>query len=107
MQAILNLNVKRLREKLNLSQEVFAHRLGVSLFTVYRWETGKASPSTLARRELSLFLYNQKLIPMGRARQISGLSKAEFLNLLGERNIPRHYTENDLEEDSIFLKKWK
>lgn len=41
-------NVKALREKLQLSQEEFAARLGVSFSTVNRWENGHVAPKKLA-----------------------------------------------------------
>lgn len=107
MLSMPNVNIKLLRERMHLSQEAFARRLGVSLFTIYRWESGKVHPNALARRELAVFLYKQGLIPLGKAREISGLSRIEFHGLLAERNIPSHYTENNLEEDLAFLKKWK
>lgn len=44
--------IKRLREKLNKSQEEFAQLVGVSLQTIYRWETGKTKPSRLALKAL-------------------------------------------------------
>lgn len=107
MLSMPKVNIKLLREKMHLSQESFARRLGVSLFTVYRWECGKSHPNTLARRELAVFLYRQGLIPFGKAREVSGLSRTEFFELLAERNISGHYTENNLDEDRAFLKKWK
>ena len=36
--------VKRKREKLGMSQEDFAHILGVSWLTVWRWENDRAMP---------------------------------------------------------------
>ena len=99
-------DLKTIREKMELSQESLARRLGVSLYTVHRWEKGKTSPNALARRELALFLYGNNAIPLGRARKLSGLSKREFLSLLGERNIPRHYTGEDFEEDLKFVEQW-
>lgn len=99
----INIDLRTLREKLALSQETLAHRIGVSLYTVHRWEKGKVYPNTLARRELGLFLYSQGVIPLGEARKLSGLSKQEFLFLLAERNIPRHYTRDDLEDDLKFI----
>ena len=36
--------VKRLRERLGLSQPELAQRLGVSTASVHRWETGKKGP---------------------------------------------------------------
>ena len=44
--------VKELRKKLGLTQEAFAIRLGVSVMTVRRWESGKAKPSRMAQRLL-------------------------------------------------------
>jgi DNA-binding transcriptional regulator YiaG len=47
------LDVKALRLRLALTQEELARQLGVSLSTVSRWETGRSSPSRLARQRLS------------------------------------------------------
>lgn len=44
--------VKELREKLSLSREQFARRLGISFFTVWRWENGKQKPSPMAEELL-------------------------------------------------------
>lgn len=40
--------VKTMREKLSLSQQKLASKLGVSFSTVNRWEKGHANPSYLA-----------------------------------------------------------
>lgn len=47
--------VKAVRAQLGLSQEDFAHALGVSFTTVNRWENGKTSPSRLARKQFDQF----------------------------------------------------
>jgi len=47
--------VKRVREQLGLSQEDFAHELGVSFATVNRWENGQVKPSRLARAQIDVF----------------------------------------------------
>lgn len=44
--------VKRIRLALGLTQEEFAHRLGVTLCTVNRWENNKTTPSRLARKQI-------------------------------------------------------
>lgn len=44
--------VRQLRERLGVSQAVFAHLLGVSLVLVKSWERGAREPSALARRLL-------------------------------------------------------
>lgn len=41
-----------LRSALNLTQESFAHEVGVSVSQVSRWEAGTAKPSPLAVRVL-------------------------------------------------------
>ena len=40
--------VREIRDSLKLSREKFAHLLGVSFFTVYRWERGERRPSAMA-----------------------------------------------------------
>ena len=44
--------IKSLRNKLNISQEKLAQRIGVSWHTVNRWENGKRQPSPLAIQAL-------------------------------------------------------
>lgn len=44
--------VKALRTKTGLSQKAMAERLGVSLFTVCRWERGHHPPTGLYRKAL-------------------------------------------------------
>lgn len=44
--------VKRIRRVIGLTQEKFAHELGVTVSTVNRWEGGHAQPSALAWRAI-------------------------------------------------------
>lgn len=44
--------VKSLREKLGLSQEKLAARMGVTFSSVNRWENGHSKPSPLAVQKL-------------------------------------------------------
>ena len=44
--------IQRLRTELGMSQAAFAERMGVRQATVSDWETGKQSPSPMARRLL-------------------------------------------------------
>lgn len=50
--------VCELRQQLNLSQEKFAAKLGVSLRTVNRWENGRAVPSQMALKLIETMLQN-------------------------------------------------
>ena len=44
--------IRELRFKLDLAQEQFAAKVGVTFSTVNRWESGKSKPSPLAMRQI-------------------------------------------------------
>jgi len=46
--------IKELRNAMGLTQEEFAHQLGVTLCTVNRWENNKVTPSRLAVKQLQV-----------------------------------------------------
>jgi len=48
-------DIKNLRERLHVSQSVFAVYLNASLSTVQKWENGEKRPSGAALRLLSIF----------------------------------------------------
>ncbi len=54
--------------------------------------------------DLAMALFQKEAISLGKARKLAGMSKWEFLEELGRRKIPRHYTEKELEEDLNFAK---
>ena len=45
--------ISRLRRRLNLTQEEFAHAVGVTVSTVNRWENGHIEPSRLAKKAIA------------------------------------------------------
>ena len=47
--------VRQLRSRLGMTQEEFAHALGMTVGTVNRWENGRFRPSRLARTTISEF----------------------------------------------------
>ena len=51
------------------------------------------------RKELALALYQRGVLSLGKARVLAKMTRWEFEELLGQRKIPRHYTQRDLEED--------
>jgi predicted HTH domain antitoxin len=55
--------------------------------------------SSAMKRELAVSLYARDILSFGKARALAELSKREFQELLGDRKIPRHYGEQELEED--------
>jgi len=44
--------IHELRRRLHMTQEEFAHAIGVTVSTVNRWENGHIEPSRLARRAI-------------------------------------------------------
>lgn len=52
----LSLLVRELRERLGLTQEKLAAKLGVTFPTVNRWENGRAEPSPLALQQIKELL---------------------------------------------------
>ena len=47
------MDIKAIRTALGLSQEELAHKIGVVGMTVHRWETGKAIPHKMFRKQLA------------------------------------------------------
>lgn len=54
------------------------------------------------RKELALALYKRGALSLGKARVLANLSYWEFSELLGNRQIDRHYSEADLDEDILY-----
>jgi predicted HTH domain antitoxin len=53
-------------------------------------------------KELAVSLYQQELLSLGKARELAQMDYRDFSTLLGERDIPRHYTEVELDEDLTY-----
>ena len=56
-------------------------------------------------QELALTLYEKEILSFGKARELAGLSKWEFHDLLGDRGLERHYNISHLKEDINYGKK--
>ena len=54
--------------------------------------------------ELALTLYAQNLLSFGKARELAGMGKYEFGQLLGKRDITRHYSKEELEDDLLYAR---
>ena len=50
-------------------------------------------------KELAVTLYDRGLLSFGKARELAGLTNYEFGMLLGNRQIARHYGEEELADD--------
>jgi predicted HTH domain antitoxin len=54
--------------------------------------------------ELAVALYARGILSFGKARELTSLDRVEFGRLLGRREIPRHYTEQDLKDDLAYAR---
>ena len=50
-------------------------------------------------KELALALYARNILSLGKARALAKMTRWEFEELLGQRQIVRHYDESNLDED--------
>jgi len=55
-------------------------------------------------KELALVLYERGVLSLGKARELAGMTRWQFHELLGQRRIARHYTEEDLAEDLTYAR---
>lgn len=51
------------------------------------------------RTELAVALYRQGILSFGKASELAASSRFAFGELLASREIPRHYTDEELNED--------
>lgn len=51
------------------------------------------------KRELAIRLYAKGLLSFGKARELAGVTRWDFHDLLGEEGIPRRYGAEELEDD--------
>ena len=49
-----NERIRRLRQEMNMTQESFAHEIGVTFATVNRWENGRTTPNKVCQKVLTL-----------------------------------------------------
>ena len=54
------------------------------------------------RTELAIALYAQRILPFGKACELADASRYAFADLIASRDIPRHYTEDDLNLDLAY-----
>jgi predicted HTH domain antitoxin len=52
-----------------------------------------------ARRLLALELFREARVSLGRAAELSGLGVEEFMAFAADREVPLHYTGNELDQD--------
>ena len=59
------------------------------------------------QKELALALYKRGILSSGKACALAGLSRWEWVEILGQRKVSRHYTQSDLEKDIAHVRRGK
>jgi predicted HTH domain antitoxin len=59
------------------------------------------------KRELAVRLYEKRLLGFGKARQLAGMTKWEFQQLLGDEGVLRSYDVEELEKDLKTLEEFE
>ncbi|WP_292726928.1 UPF0175 family protein [Methanoculleus sp.] len=54
------------------------------------------------QRELAVALYQRGILSSGKAAALAEMSRWEWEELLGARKIPRHYADEDLDQDTAY-----
>jgi predicted HTH domain antitoxin len=57
------------------------------------------------RVELAVALYAQDALSFGKARELAGVTKQQFGQMLGQRGITRHYGTSELEDDVKYARR--
>jgi predicted HTH domain antitoxin len=57
------------------------------------------------RAELAVALYAQGILSFGKASELAEISRTAFADLLSQRNIPRHYSDEELAQDLAYARR--
>lgn len=67
---------------------------------------GLSEPDDVVRESVALFLFQKKLVSIGKAAELANMGLAQFMELLQSLNIPQaEYMQDDLSMDISALKK--
>ena len=51
------------------------------------------------RKIIALELFREEVISLGKGAEIAGMCVADFMDLTAQKEIPLHYTEENLQDD--------
>ena len=69
------LSIRDMRTRLSMTQEEFAHALGITVSTVNRWENGHSEPSKLARATITRLAGTQGIFVEPTPRDQTGMMR--------------------------------
>jgi predicted HTH domain antitoxin len=57
------------------------------------------------RLELTISLYAQQILSLGKAAELAGASRLELNAILARRGVPMHYSPDELAEDLAYARR--
>lgn len=57
------------------------------------------------KKLLALYMFKERILSFGKACELSGLDKVDFLELTGSMKIPLNYDVEDFEEDLATIRR--
>lgn len=60
--------------------------------------------SSELKKQLAIHLFEREFLSLGKAAEFAGMSRWDFMELLGSLKIPLHYSVKDWERDKETLK---
>ena len=82
---------------------VLALSIPESILTALRMPEEQMEPELL--KELAVSLYQRNYLSFGKARELAQMDHYQFGKLLGERGVPRHYGQAELEDDLSYARR--
>lgn len=75
--------------------------LSIAIPDEMAFDLGNSQPEITARvqSDLATFYYERELVSMGRAAEMSGMSRGDFEALLAKRGTVRNYSTSDWADD--------
>ena len=63
---------------------------------------GEGEAEQRVREELAAALYARDLLSFGKASELARVSRFAFADVIAQRGIPRHYGQEELNEDTAY-----
>lgn len=63
----------------------------------------KTAPDEI-KKLLAIYMFKERILSFGKACELSGMGKTEFLELTGSMKIPLNYDVEDFEEDLMTVR---
>ena len=62
-------------------------------------DISEANAPADVKRHLALYMLKERILSFGKAAELSGMSKLDFVELAGSKGIPLNYDTGDYHED--------